>query len=311
MTTSNAILFEPWNLGDAIIAFATALQDPDRIALACSSRWLTILRSAAGPRRLPRLIPIDLGYVTRQKFRQRLEPLPSGTYENTTILSIRGDLRDYRSAKKLFPKAPLRITGWIPFLAHRYSLPDLPFARGWITPRNRYRAWATLSAVDWSKIESRYKSRINPVGSGVLVHVGAQWASKQYPYAAQLVRELQQHAKVLVAAGPGDPLPEGILEDQVCRLADSGLVDAMRSSRFVIANDSGPMHLAAFLGCRTILITHRAAMAEWLPPYVDWVRSTDSPRGYRSGPSYLSDVTADGWPSPGQIVARATEITAA
>src|SRR5579859_5149328 len=116
---SKVILFEPWNLGDAVIAFATALQDPERVALACSPRWLTILRCAADGMPLPELIPVKLGYVTRMKRRTSVEAVARETIRGRTVLSIRGDLRDYRAARILFPGSRIRMTGWIPFLAHR------------------------------------------------------------------------------------------------------------------------------------------------------------------------------------------------
>lgn len=305
MATQKLILFEPWNLGDAIIAFATALQDPEGIALACSSRWHPILRCAAQGSALPRLIAVDLGYVTRNKHRSRPQALPEEIIEGATVVSIRGDLRDYRAAKALFPGCRVRMSGWMPFFAKRSVLADYPFAQGWIPVRNRYKAWADMAHVEWDRILKFYQERRMCVSPSVVVHAGAQWRSKQYPHAAELVRLIGKTCRVRVIAGPRDPLPEGIGEADVARLVDGELVEALASSTHVVANDSGPMHLAALLRCQTLVVSNRAAMCEWLPPGVLSMEPPHSKRGYNA--PRLSDQVLDGWPSAADIAGCMTE----
>jgi len=59
------ILFEPWNMGDALIAAAIALQNPARLALACNSRWHDLIRAAAEGLPAPELLTADVSYVNR------------------------------------------------------------------------------------------------------------------------------------------------------------------------------------------------------------------------------------------------------
>lgn len=299
MCNEKSILFEPWNLGDAIIAFATALQDPERIALACSSRWHPLLRCAAQESALPTLIAVDLGYVSRNKHSERPQALSEDIIGGATILSIRGDLRDYRAARALFPGCSLRMSGWVPFLAKRSALVDYVFAREWIPVRNRYKAWADMADVEWERILRFYQRRREVGSSSVVIHVGAQWRSKQFPHAADLVRLLGRMCRVRIIAGPRDPLPEAISESDVERLVDGELVRALASSTHVVANDSGPMHLAALLGCQTLVLSNRAAMREWLPPGVISIEPRGSKQGYNA--PRLSDEGLDGWPSADEV----------
>jgi len=300
LTNHSAILFEPWNLGDTIIAFATAIQDPDRIALACNTRWHSILRCAAQGQQSPELIPVDLGYVTRKKIIGHQQFKPQQIDGKAAVLSIRGDIRDYRAARSLFPASRIKMNGWIPFLAKRSSWIDLPFTRSWLPVRNRYRAWADLAEIDWDRIVTFYHRKRCSRRARVAIHIGAQWKSKQYPHAAELVQILQKSSDVQVIAAPGDPLPPGLLESDVSRLIDGDLVGELLSCTHLIANDSGPMHLGALLRCRTIVLSNRAAIAEWLPPEVIAVQPGDSPRGYHA--PRLSDTVFAFWPHPQQVV---------
>ncbi len=52
------LLFEPWNLGDAFIAASIARTAPDRIVLACNSRWHEVLLLASEGSL--NLLPLDL-----------------------------------------------------------------------------------------------------------------------------------------------------------------------------------------------------------------------------------------------------------
>jgi len=300
MQNHKLILFEPWNLGDAVIAFATALQDPERIALACSSRWHSILRHAACGMDVPTLIPADLGYVTRHKHKASMKALPMELTRGATVLSIRGDVRDYRAAKALFPDSTIKMTGWISFLAKRSALIDYGFAKGWLGVRNRYEAWARLAGVDWSKIQDFYAQHRTSSIPSVVIHVGAQWRSKQFPDAAHLLQSLRRICNVKAIAGPGDPLPEGIRESDVSRLVDGGLVTAFAASTHVVANDSGPMHIAALLRCRTFVVTNRAAMREWMAPAAVSIEAQASFRGYHA--PRLSDAILPEWPETEAIV---------
>lgn len=303
MKLKKAILFEPWNLGDAVMAFAITLQDPTRLSLACNSKWHDLLRCAAQGMNMPELISVDTGYISRNKDGHlKFGNLPKN-FVNTTVLSIRGDVRDYYAAKKMFPNSRIRANGWLSFLAKRSSLIDLPYARGWMPVRNRYKAWAALANIEWSDVEYYYRKK-RPISNSrtVSIHVGAQWRSKQYPYVAELVELLKKTSRVKIIAGPGDPLPNDISENDIYRLVNSDLVNAFMSSSHVIANDSGPMHLAALLRCRTLVTSRQVAIQEWLPPTVSSIESEYSPLGYAQSAEYLSDTISTGWPFPDKVI---------
>ena len=303
------ILFEPWNMGDALIAAAIAVQRPQLLALACNSRWHPLILAATVGVAAIELVTVDLDYVKRGYSRRtELGPLPLYPH-NTRVLTIRGDIRDYIAAKRIFPQSNIRASGWLAFAARRSRLLDIPFSLGWVKVRNRYRAWASIAGVKWDVIEQFYgQKRASPEAPLITVHFGAQWCSRQYPHIALLAELLYKTTAVQLVGGPGDPLPLGISEGSVRRLIDAELVDAFRASTLVIANDSGAMHLAAFLRCQVVSISRISSIAEWLPPSTMTVQSKRMPHGYRPDTRYMSDDPVEGWPAPAEILQRVQSI---
>ncbi len=304
------LLFEPWNLGDAIIAASVARLAPDRFILACNSRWHEVLKLASNGSLS--LLPLNLPYVWRtgKKFFSLGEaaslgtPLSNAERSDMAVISIRGDLRDWIAAHRIFNGAKFSFTGWRPFLARKLSFFDRPFASGARPVRNRYRDWSEASGIPFGMIENFYHAlpKTDPEAP-VVIHVGAQWRSKQYPLVAELTELLTKSGRrVEILAGPDDPLPPGIMADTILRPKWPELIDSLKSASHVIANDSGPMHLAAFLGCRTIALSRCSNIKEWLPPGVTALSSPSAPRGYRPVPVYWSDQVLSDWPSPGEIM---------
>jgi hypothetical protein len=301
--SKNLILFEPWHLGDALIAFAIALLDPARLCVACHPRWHEIIGALSDGLEMPKLLGVDLPYINKVKPRPwQLGEFPRNEV-NADVVSIRGDVRDYYAARKLFPHSKLSFNGWVAFLARRSKVVDFPFARGWLPIRNRYRAWAAITGLNWDRVEAFYQHSPAVVNNGpIIVHVGAQWRVKQFPFVAELAAALRSDSSVKIVAGARDSLPEGIYESDVVRLVDRDLVDAFRACSCVIANDSGPMHLAALLRRRTIAISRLSSIEEWLPPAVFAVRSGCAPKGYMPDPAYQSEGIIGGWPPTSEVV---------
>lgn len=305
------LLFEPWNLGDALIAASVARLAPDRVILACNSRWHEVLTLASGAPL--NLLPLDLPYVWRtgKKYFSLGDAASLGSQfsiaqlRDTEIISIRGDARDWLAARRIFGGASVTFTGWLPFCARKIPLLDLPFKHGVLKVRNRYRAWAEAAGMPFCLVKQAYAVHPGKEDDApIMLHVGAQWRSKQYPHAAELAELLRAAGnRVEILAGPDDPLPPGIPRDAVQRPAWPELIEQLRAARYVVANDSGPMHLAAFAGCRTMALSRCSNIAEWLPPGVTALSSPSAPRGYRPIPDYWSDRVLPDWPSPHEVIA--------
>jgi hypothetical protein len=305
------LLFEPWNLGDAIIAASVARFAPDRIILACNTLWHEpLLLASSGSLNL---LPLNLPYVWRtgKKFfslgdaASLKSKFSSIQLCNTEIISIRGDLRDLLAARRIFNGAKFSFTGWRPFLSRKLAVFDRPFASGALPIRNRYRAWAEATDIPFDVIENSYNAHPKKDDeAAVVIHVGAQWRSKQYPHVAELTELLTNAGRrVEILAGPDDPLPPGMLADAVQRPKWPELIDSLKNASHVISNDSGPMHLSAFLGSQTIALSRCSNILEWLPPGVTSLSSSSAPRGYRPISAYWSDQVLSDWPSPGEIMA--------
>lgn len=297
MDQTTVVLFEPWSLGDAVIAVATARLRPETISVAVASRWIPLLQHALNPAQV-KLIPVDLAYTRRDK--QGETPIIPTDFQGE-CLSIRGDFRDYLAMKKMFPKARKHMNGWISFAARRFALLDIPFAKGLMPVRNRYLAWTKLAHISEQELMDSYRPRQALTGP-ICFHIGAQWKSKQYPELSSLSNLLGQELKII--GSPEDPLPPGIEAARVHRVKDKALVDELRSASILICNDSGPMHLAALMGIKTIVLTRTSNIREWIPPHVIQLASSRMPWGYRPDPKYQSDEILEAWPNP-DMVARA------
>lgn len=298
------VLFEPWHLGDALIAASMLRLRPEVFALACQRRWHALLRLVMTDHGAPAvLLPLDLPYVNRG----RVGRLPTGRVAAVArpraVLSIRGDLRDRFVARRMFPGSAIHVSGWWSFVARRWAVADVPFRIGLRQVRNRYSAWAQLAGIAERELLESYRGRLRaPRGRQVTIHVGAQWRSRQYPFIARLREDLLSsgHA-VTVLAGPHDMLPSDLAEADVTRAQDGALIAALKAADVVLTNDSGPMHLAAAIGCPTLVVSRMSNIDEWLPPGVVAVRSPHAPRGYRPDPGYQSDVVVSGWPEPDKL----------
>ena len=296
------VLYEPWSLGDVFIAAAALRQLEKPAALACHSMWHPLVRRALAEIPNLDLLAVDLPYTTRQ----RANPFDAGVSAGAPkypdvheVLSIRGDLRDFAAARKIFQNARIRMNGWARFFGRKSALVNFPYAFGVLPVKNRYRSWSKLAGVVYEQMEATYRRRQAqaPTTDRVVIHIGAQWRSKQFPDVAGLRNALRdQGTEVVILAGPRDLLPR-LEESEVKRVADESLVDELRSAAHVITNDSGPMHVAAFLGCRTTALVRTSPIEEWAPPATTIIRSPETPRGYRPSRGYMSDEVLSGWPS--------------
>ena len=302
------VFFEPWSLGDVVIAAATLRELAEPPALACHSMWHPLLRRALEEIPQLELIGVDLPYTTRD----RANPFDTGSTANEAhpeigeVFSIRGDYRDLAAARKIFPRASIRMNGWVRFFGRKSALVNFPYSLGLLPVENRYRSWARLGRVSYETIEASYRRRQAdvPANRKVAIHLGAQWRSKQFPQVVDLRKALtNQGWTVTLLAGPSDPLPPGLRESDVLRVVDEKLIEELRSAEQVVTNDSGPMHVAAFLGCRTTAVVRASPIEEWEPPATRIVRATETPRGYRPHRRYMSDDILTGWPAVEEIVA--------
>jgi hypothetical protein len=302
------VLFEPWSLGDVMIAAAALRELREPAALACHSMWHPLLRRALTETPDLDLIAVDLPYTTRN----RANPFDAGggspnesKSEIREVLSIRGDLRDFRAAGRIFPRASLRMNGWARFFGRKSAIVNFPYSLGLLPVENRYRSWAKLAGVPYERMEATYRRRQAqaPSNNRVVIHVGAQWRSKQYPHVARLREALRARGcTVKILAGPTDPLPPDVRADDVTRAFDERLIEELRLAGSVITNDSGPMHVAAFLGCKTTAIVRASPIEEWAPPATAIVRSPETPRGYRPNRRYMSDEILPGWPQVEDVI---------
>jgi ADP-heptose:LPS heptosyltransferase len=173
--------------------------------------------------------------------------------------------------------------------------------------RNRYKAWADLTGISFQLLQERYRANSSTVKRSVVIHIGAQWRSKRYPHVIRLVEQLRAlNIDTIVARGPGDSPMTGIYD--CLELTGSDLVRCFQGAGAVVANDSGPMHLAAYLGCRTICLGGVCNLAEWLPPAVCAITLPGMPTGYRPMADYMSDRTPLNWMEPEIVVAKVVSL---
>ncbi len=309
-------IFEPWGLGDALIAAAAAREMSDKFTLFCSSKWHPLIRAAT--KGALDLQAAEGTYTYRGSpqslsqfftaFLNKVSVLRTSNTNLSEVLSIRGDPRDWLLIKRTFPGIKTHMTGWLCFLAKQISVIDWLYRLGLLKVHNRYSKWEELVGLPKGSIEKSYLSKriVNvPKKPGLhfIIHLGAQWRSKQYPFVNELRVLLSERGyKITLVAGPRDPLPAGITEEMVIRPTPDDLIPLLQSAHWVISNDSGPMHLSAFIGVKTVVIALVSNIEEWLPPGAIAICSNRMPKGYRPMRDYATDKTLEGWPEPGIII---------
>ncbi len=292
-----------------VIAASLAREMTEPPAIACHPHWLPILRGAVPAESGIEFIPVELPYTTRQRGNaldagKITRPVSAETA--SIVLSIRGDFRDYLAARRIFPGARIRMTGWVRFFGRKSAVVNLPYGSGLVPVQNRYRSWASLCGVPFSQVEETYRARqsLAPRNGRVIVHLGAQWRSKQFPEVTGLRDSLERLGwSVALVAGPRDSLPADVPESAVTRPEGVDLLTTLQSAEHVFTNDSGPMHLAAFLGCRTTVIVRTSPIEEWRPPLTQVIASEQTPIGYRPHRHYMSDETLPDWPTAAAVCA--------
>jgi hypothetical protein len=302
------ILLEAWGLGDALIAASFLRACRPDTALVCNIKWVSLVRSA-----LAQLDPLRIMGIS---FHRRADGLLPRIWTTSTrlpavehaghVYSIRGYIRDYALAKKLFPLAKIHMNGWAEFFAWHSRIGDALGRMGCYAVKNRYDLWSSLLNMPVPAALSKRSLPKRPAANPhILIHAGAGWRCRQYPHVCEVRRLLLQcGCTVSVVAAPGDVLPEGIDESGVERCRDSGLIDRLAKADVACVNDSGPMHLSRLLGVSTVAVARVCNIRYWKPPGTETVCAADMPGGYRPHSSYLSNRIVGGWPDAARVAAR-------
>jgi hypothetical protein len=306
------VIFEPWGLGDAVIAASAVRENPSELILSCNPKWHSLIQGASTT--LPKIISTQSPYTERggdKSLMQFLKQIiPSSDHSINEVLSVRGDFRDLMTIFYTYPRIKIRMNGWSSFIARQIPMLNWFFSSGLFKVENRYDRWEKLCGLPKGVIAQTYQTlrdqRSLPTqGEKIAIHLGAQWKSRQYPFVQELKKTLQsQGFSVQLIAGPNDTLPRGITEDEVMRPIGNELISELNTANWAITNDSGPMHLAAFMGLRTITVALISNITEWLPPGAIAVSSKKMPKGYKPLPEYVSDIECSGWPEPKEIIAK-------
>jgi heptosyltransferase-2 len=101
-------------------------------------------------------------------------------------------------------------------------------------------------------------------GAGLVAFApGSVWATKRWPYYAELGAELAAESPVVVVGGPGDrelaaaivaACPPGRALDATGRLSLLASAELIARARLLVTNDSAPLHLASAVGTPTLAI---------------------------------------------------------
>jgi hypothetical protein len=313
MNDRNRVLFEPWGLGDALIAASVMREAPEKCLLACMPQWHYPIKMAWPEHPADALLPITLDYTKRGRASRIVLGTDIQSHELAGIvkevITIRGDIRDYLAARALFPESRIKATGWYCFLARRIRLLDFPFRHQFMRVENRYRRWCRALGIDWDQFLTSYErhkrsttTQKQQVKRKIVIHIGAQFRSKQYPYVRKLCDILNKNNNlVTILAGPMDPIPNNLSKEDAVVVDWVRLIDEFQTAQFVIANDSGPMHLAAFLGVTTMVLGRISNLDEWGPPGIIRMESKSVPKGYYTESEYETDNVLDGWPDPAAV----------
>ena len=298
--TQRIALFEPWSLGDAIVAASVARVINAEVTLFINSRYRQILEKVLKNYTHIHIAEIDLNYTLKgqgRTFFTEVKKLTPVAETLSDVYSIRGDFRDNLAAKKLFPQARMHVQGYLGFFARRLAPLDRALVSLNKDPINRYALWADILDVNLDAWRELYKMREPKFDRTprILIHTGAQWRSKAYPDAAALCAQLRrQNYDAFLAYGPGDPVPGAEVPSLL--MGNSNSIEELLNCDLAVVNDSAMMHLGALLGCRVLAIGNAGNLSEWLPPHIFHLCAKSMPRGYRPKLQYMSEERLKDWP---------------
>lgn len=302
---SLTLAFEPWSLGDAVIAARVARERPGSAVLV-APRWTETLKVLWPGLELR---TVDLAYTLKgqgRTWKDALKTIVPDREFSGEVVSIRGDVRDRRVARQMYPRAQFRFSGLAAFAARHSRLINVPFRLGLWPVMNRYARWANALGVTLPEFDFSPPAR--PVRR-ILVHMGAQWLSKRYPWPVPLRDLLRSRGfHVDLALGPGDSPIEGTNPKDVLTLSGRELVGFMRErTDLVLCNDSAPMHIAAANEKPAGVFTALTDIREWRPPGRVLLFERRPHCGYGASPHYMSDrllANEAFWNTPEEILSR-------
>lgn len=141
----------------------------------------------------------------------------------------------------------------------------------------------------WLKNARRSQQANGPKDRGIVLHPGAGGRNKCWPLDRwiELARFGEKNGlKITWALGPveldtwtGADLDRLASIGSICRCIQLGqLVDLLRYVQFFVGNDSGPSHLAAALGCPSVVIFQSTNPNIWSPVDASLVRPEQDKR---------------------------------
>ena len=287
---SKKLFFEPWGLGDAIIAARVASNKTD-IGLCIKPQWHPIV-NALYPSLC--LLPVSLDYTSKQKklksVLKQIFSLSAIDYSGT-VISIRGDIRDRIAMRRMFPKAKILVNGYYAFTAKKIPLLNLPVKMGLLSVINRYDRWCYAAKLKPLN-ENSSKTVQKPIQT-IAIHIGTSWLSKRYPWWFKLGAILERRGyNVYYLYSPEDRLArsEKEYEEKLLYFSNEDLVSFIRDKvDLVIVNDSAPMHLASALNKKVLVFSAVSNIEEWLPPGPVIVLAKNRIRGYAPLSIYKHD----------------------
>ncbi len=118
------------------------------------------------------------------------------------------------------------------------------------------------STEDRTAVDQLLGAAPNEDRSLIALAPGSVWATKRWPYYAELAAALQQtHRSVIVGSGDDTPLAAEIVRatggdavDATGRLTLLGSAELIGRCRAIVTNDSAPLHLASAMNTPTIAI---------------------------------------------------------
>ncbi len=135
---------------------------------------------------------------------------------------------------------------------------------------------------------------VNPFAAGTVHKMPKKW-----PGFPEFVKQLEQHGlPIVICPGPGEVEEANSLYGQACVLEGIPLdtyAALLQSAKLVVANDTGPAHIAAAVGAPLISVLGPTKVEQWSP----W------------GPTVSILSHRPNWPDMGEVIALVNQRLAA
>lgn len=260
---SHVLIFEPWTLGDVVVAASVArhLNGRYKISIIAAPQWEAWLQTLGI---FAFVIPFHIPWTDQKK------KYDFTKYQMNRFVELRRWIHGIR------PDVILDLRGDVRNIVFLRVLNVAPVKSLWRRrPANVYgRVNGALGLLGQCTVgeNSGQVDKIRNQPKSITCFFGATWFNRRVPrdLALQIVKELSELCPVNLLLQPSEPVKFWIGQNisglHVCQVSVVEAAEIVKKSTACVCTDSGWLHMAYFYGVPRVALLGFDTSQEWMPP---------------------------------------------